>query len=190
MVKVDNFFTERFTGAAYLAPTKTETKKNSENQKNQRIKKLFQEFIGELLPETERVLPSMTATASLPAEEAIAALLDDVHDSGDALLKRPFPDEIKRYRLTIQNFIRYVLDNAYGIKDGEGIPNSLKAGFNKKRFNRDPDLRNARNKYSTVQVIDQKLDRLAADVMTGQIKQLNLLGSIEEINGLLVNLLE
>ena len=190
MVKVDNIFTARLTNAAYLTPPKTETKKNSENQKNQRTKKLFRDFIGKLLPETERAPQSMTVTASLTAEEALTALLDDVHDSGDALLKRPFPDEIRRYRLTIQNFIRHVLDNAYGVKDGEGIPNGLKAGFDKKRFKGDPDLRNARNKYSTVQIIDQKLDRLAADVMIGQIKQLNLLESIEEINGLLVNLLE
>jgi uncharacterized protein YaaR (DUF327 family) len=189
MVKVDNFPDARLINAAFLEPAKTEAKKNGENQKNQRTKKLFSAFLGERLPELERS-PSMMADASLPAEEALTYLLDDVHDSGDALLKRPFPDEIKRYRLTIQNFIRYVLDNGYDIKEDEGIPNNLKAGFNKKRFNRDPDLRKARNKYSTVQIIDQKLDRLAADVMTGQIKQLNLLKSIEEINGLLVNLLE
>ena len=51
MVKVDNIFTARLTNAAYLTPPKTETKKNSENQKNQRTKKLFPAFIGELLPE-------------------------------------------------------------------------------------------------------------------------------------------
>jgi uncharacterized protein YaaR (DUF327 family) len=187
MLKVDNFSGAGLANAAFLTSPKAEVKKNNENQKKQRTKRLFSAFIGDLLPEAES--PSSTRT-SLSAEEALTVLLDDVHDSGDALLKRPFPDEIKRYRLTIQNFIRYVLDNAYGIKEDEGIPNNLKAGFDKKRFKRDPDLRKARNRYSTVQIIDQKLDLLAADIMTAQIKQLNLMKSIEEINGLLVNLLE
>ncbi|MDR2796196.1 MAG: DUF327 family protein [Spirochaetaceae bacterium] len=189
MVKLDNFPAARLTDAAFLTPSNTEAKKNSENEKNQRTKKLFSAFVKERLPEIERTQP-MAADAPLSVEDALTILLDEVYSSGDALSKRPFPDEIKRYRLTIQNFIRYVLDNAYDIKEDEGIPNKLKAGFNKKLFNRDPDLLKARNKYSTVQIIDQKLDRIAADVMIGQIKQLNLLESIEEINGLLVNLLE
>ncbi|MDR3356704.1 MAG: DUF327 family protein [Spirochaetaceae bacterium] len=188
MIKVDSFPAAGFTDAAFLTPAKIEAQKNNETQKKQRTKKLFSAFIKERTPEADRPLP-ITAAAHLSAEETFTVLLDGVYDAGDALLKRPFPDEIKRYRLTIQNFIRYVLDNAYDIKEDDGIPNNLKAGFNK-RFNKDPDLRKARNRYSAIQVIDQKLDRLAADVMIGQVKQLNLLESIEEINGLLVNLLE
>jgi uncharacterized protein YaaR (DUF327 family) len=86
--------------------------------------------------------------------------------------------------------MRYVLDNAYGVKEEDGIPNYLKQGFNGERYRRDPELRKAKNRYSTVSVIDRKLDSLAADIMTGQVKQLNLLKNIEEINGLLVDLLE
>jgi uncharacterized protein YaaR (DUF327 family) len=86
--------------------------------------------------------------------------------------------------------MRYVIDNAYGVKEDTGIPNSLKSGFNSTRYKNDPELRIARNKYSSVHIIDQKLDLLAADIMTGQVKQINLLKSIEEINGLLVDLLE
>jgi uncharacterized protein YaaR (DUF327 family) len=189
MVKVDNFYATRLADTVFPTYAKTETKKNSENQKNRRTKKLFSAFIKEGMPELGGA-PSVTDAAPLSAENALTVLLDDVYDSGDALLKRPFPDEIKRYRLTIQNFIRYVVDNAYGVKEDEGIPNSLKAGFNKKCFNKDPDLRKAKDRYNAVLIIDQKLDRLAADVMMGQLKQLNLLERVEEINGLLVNMLE
>jgi uncharacterized protein YaaR (DUF327 family) len=183
MLKVDDSYAAALAGTALLKPAKTGPKKTAST------KKLFSAFLKNQ-PASDELSAAGPALAGLPAEDAVASLLDSVHDAGDALSKRPFPDEIRRYRLTIRNFMRYVLDNAYGVKEEDGIPNYLKAGFNGERYRRDPELRKAKNRYSTVSVIDLKLDRLAADVMTGQVKQLNLLKSIEEINGLLVDLLE
>jgi uncharacterized protein YaaR (DUF327 family) len=186
MLKVDDSFAAGLTGAALLKPAKTGSKRN------ERPKKLFSAFLKKHSPDTSGALSSAdpAALAGTPAEGALAGLLDSVHDAGDALSKRPFPDEIRRYRLTIRNFMRYVLDNAYGVIEEDGIPNYLKQGFNGERYKRDPELRKAKNRYSTVSVIDRKLDQLAADIMAGQAGQLNLLKSIEEINGLLVDLLE
>lgn len=189
MLKVDDFSAAGFAGAASLKRAKTESKRN------ERSRKLFSAFLNKETPP----LPAddlgaadfQTARfAGVSADDVLASLLDGVYDAGDALSKRPFPDEIKRYRLMIRNFMRYVLDTAYSVKEDEGVPNYLKAGFNGERYRRDPELRKARNRYSAVQIIDQKLDRLAADIMTGQIKQFSLLKSIEEVNGLLVDLLE
>jgi uncharacterized protein YaaR (DUF327 family) len=39
-------------------------------------------------------------------------------------------------------------------------------------------------------VVDEKLEKLAADILGGQLKQLDLLHRVEEINGLLINMLE
>jgi uncharacterized protein YaaR (DUF327 family) len=186
MLKVDDYSAAGLAGA--LKPARTGSKRN------ERSKKLFSSFLKKQPPDvsdtiSEAELPA-TAFAGIPSEDALAGLLDSVHDAGDALSKRPFPDEIRRYRLTIRNFMRYILDNAYGVVEENGIPNYLKQGFNGGRYKHDPELRKAKNRYSTVSIIDRKLDRLAADIMTGQVKQLNLLKSIEEINGLLVDLLE
>jgi uncharacterized protein YaaR (DUF327 family) len=190
MVKIDDFSAARAADAAFFAPAKTETKKNG------RAKKLFSVFLKSHAPEDSpessgtALSTAEIALAGRSAEDALTILLDNVHEAGDTLAKRPFPGEIKRYRLAIQNFMRYVLANAYGVKEEEGLPNYLKTGFNNERYKRDPELRKARNKYSSVQIIDQKLDRLAADIMTGQVKHISLLKNIEEINGLLVDLLE
>jgi uncharacterized protein YaaR (DUF327 family) len=185
MVKIDDFSAARLSDAAFLAPAKTGTKKND------RAKKLFPAFLKKQISRASGALSAAeTSFTDRSAEDAVTMLLDNVHEAGDALSKRPFPDEIKRYRLAVQNFMRYVLDNAYEIKEDEGIPNYLKPGFNGERYKRDPELRKAKNKYSSVQIIDQKLDRLAADIMTGHAKHINLLKNIEEINGLLVDLLE
>jgi uncharacterized protein YaaR (DUF327 family) len=41
-----------------------------------------------------------------------------------------------------------------------------------------------------VQVIDRKLEQLAAEIMAGQTTQLELLARVDEITGMLVNLLQ
>jgi uncharacterized protein YaaR (DUF327 family) len=114
------------------------------------------------------------APENFPAsEEALQGLLDDVHSSGDALRDRPFPDEIIRYKQAVRNFLHYVVENGYTVEEQTSGGNILK-----------------RKKYTMVQVVDRKLEQLAAGIMAGQTSQLQLLSRIEEIAGLLVNLLQ
>ncbi|MDR0662568.1 MAG: YaaR family protein [Spirochaetaceae bacterium] len=189
MARIDDFSTARLNETASFTPfTGTKPKKNTENRKGERTSPLFFNTLAKETQDAPRLEPENTVAS--PDGGALTFLLDDVHNAGDALSKRPFPEEIKRYRSAIQKFIRYVVDNAYSVKEDAGIPGSQKAGFSGARRKNDPESRHARNKYSSVQIIDQKLDRLAADIMTGQMKQINLLKNIEEINGLLVDLLE
>jgi uncharacterized protein YaaR (DUF327 family) len=191
MARIDEFFTARLTNAGFftlLAGTKPQ--KNTVTRKNQRSRPLFTDFLTKDDRDALTLEPENAASAATSGGGALTSMLDKVHDAGDALSKRPFPEEIKRYRSAVQKFMRYVIDNAYSIKEDTGIPNSEKAGFSGAYRKHDPESRRARNKYSSVQIIDQKLDRLAADIMTGQMRQINLLKNIEEINGLLVDLLE
>jgi len=107
------------------------------------------------------------------SEEAIQRLLDGVHTAGDALKKRPFPEEIKRYKQAVRNFLNYVVDNAYSTE--EQI-----SGINPMR----------RKTYTIIQVVDQKLELLAAAILAGQSSQLDLLARVDEITGILVDLLQ
>jgi len=102
--------------------------------------------------------------------ETEAALLAEVREAGDALSRRPFPDEIKRYKAGVRRFMKYVVTNALDVRKHE-------------RRSR-PDLK---PRFS-IEVIDGKLEQLAADLMTAQMPQIALLARIEEINGLLVDL--
>jgi uncharacterized protein YaaR (DUF327 family) len=185
MARIDGFPAAGLPEAAFFMPHVGT--KSPKSAKSQRTKPLFFNFLAR---EARDALPPEPEYAASPDGGSLTSLLDGVYDAGDALSKRPFPEEIKRYRSAIQKFIRYVTCNAYSVKEDAGIPNSQKAGFSDGLRKHDPESRNARNKYSSVQIIDQKLDRLAADIMTGQMKQINLLKNIEEINGLLVDLLE
>jgi uncharacterized protein YaaR (DUF327 family) len=107
-----------------------------------------------------------------PSEEALRKLLDEVHSAGDTLKLRPFQEEIKQYKQAVRNFMHYVVENGYGIKEETYM-------FNHKKYMK-----------VQVEVIDGKLEQLAAGIMAGQVNQLELLARVDEITGLLVDLLQ
>lgn len=105
------------------------------------------------------------------SEETVRVLLDDVHGAGEELKSRPFPEEIKRYKTAVRNFLHYVVENGYTVEERTSGINILK-----------------RKKFTLVQVIDRKLEQLAAGILAGQSTQLEILARLDEISGLLVDL--
>jgi uncharacterized protein YaaR (DUF327 family) len=182
MAKVE--FPGGFLNPAVYTGVKAETGKAK--QKTAVKKPLFSRILetaGETALEETETLGEFPAS-----EEALQKLLDEVHSSGDALKQRPFPDEIKYYKRAVRDFIHYVVENGYTVERQDGtIPKFLKPGFTGSR--KSPEAKEC-NKYTLVQVIDRKLEQLAAGIMAGQLTQLNLLARVDEITGLLVNLLQ
>jgi uncharacterized protein YaaR (DUF327 family) len=107
-----------------------------------------------------------------PSEEILQELLDDVHSAGDALKQRPLAEEIKQYKRAVRHFLHYVVENGYSVKTENYLFNHEK-----------------RRKVQ-IEVVDQKLERLASDILSGQLKQVELLARLDEITGLLVDLLQ
>jgi uncharacterized protein YaaR (DUF327 family) len=120
------------------------------------------------------------------SEETLNRLLEEVRGAGDVLRDRPFPQEILAYKKTVRNFMRYVVDNGYRVEEHPGIPKYLKPSFKGRRGS--PDSQDRRD-YYRIQVVDQRLEELAAMLMKGQLAQLELLSRLEEIRGLLVDLI-
>ena len=114
-----------------------------------------------------------------PSEEALTELLDAVHSTGSDLKDRPFPDEILRYKKAVRDFVNYVVENSYEVYKDQGIK--------KKVVIRGETKWNV-GVYHQVRVIDQKLDELAAAILSGQSTQLGRLSKLDEIGGLLVDL--
>jgi uncharacterized protein YaaR (DUF327 family) len=108
------------------------------------------------------------------SEETLNLLMDEVRSAGDALKERPLPDEIIRYKQAVRNFMHYVVENSYAINTSTTML--------RKKKNLKPNV--------TIQVIDKKLEDMAAMLLTSQMSQLKLAASLEEINGLLIDLLQ
>jgi uncharacterized protein YaaR (DUF327 family) len=97
--------------------------------------------------------------------------MDAVHSAGSDLKERPFPEEILRYKRAVRNFVHYVLEN----------------GFKAEKIHTPYRDHRKLKPYTQIQVIDQKLETLAAAILSGQATQLERVSKIDEIAGLLVD---
>jgi uncharacterized protein YaaR (DUF327 family) len=105
-----------------------------------------------------------------PSEEALTELMDAVHSAGSDLAERPFHDEILRYKKAVRDFINYVVGNAFAVE-------------------RSQTRRKGKIKtHVQIQVVDRKLEELAAAILSGQTSQLDRVSKIDEIKGLLIDL--
>jgi uncharacterized protein YaaR (DUF327 family) len=120
-----------------------------------------------------------------PSEEAVRQLLDEVHSAGDSLRQRPFKEEVLAYKKAVRDFLHYVVENSYTTEDHQGVPWGQKPGFSGPLWGEKARMR---NKFQAVKVVDAKLEQLAGGILSGQTAQLELLSKLEEITGLLVNL--
>ncbi len=129
-------------------------------------------FSGLLRPdesgETQR---SSDFTARPPDGEA-EKLLDTVHSRGDELVRKRTYTALKEYRVAVQAFLAKIVHESVDVEEQSSGTNIL----NRKRF-------------SILRVVDQRLERLARGMMESQGEQLELLQRVEEIYGMLVDLL-
>lgn len=94
-----------------------------------------------------------------------------MYTAGDALKKNPYTEDFLTYKTALSHFIRFVVQNSYDIE------------LHERRKGKKKQI------VMNVQVINKKLDDLAADILYNQADQLKILAKIDEINGIVVNLL-
>ena len=142
---------------------------------------LFDNLLGKAADELGPVF-------NLPvSDESVNLLMDNVRDAGDKLLSRPLPEEIISYKQAVRDFINYIVKNNFSLGRDEGIQNKFKPGFKGDR-NSPSALKNYG--YTKIEVIDKKLEDMAAMLLANQGRQLDLVSRLEEIKGLLIDLLQ
>ena len=104
-------------------------------------------------------------------DDALRSLVDAVYTAGDALKKNPYTEDFLTYKTALSHFIRFVVQNSYDIE------------LHERRKGKKKQI------VMNVQVINKKLDDLAADILYNQADQLKILAKIDESNGIVVNLL-
>ncbi len=149
--------------SSWLVPEK---KKAGKKDKTQR--KTFSELV-ESAGQSEGA--SAEDLSQPEAGRGIQELLEGVFSSGEALKKAPTTDTIRDYRRRVKAFVRYVVSKAVAVEETTSGANVLK-----------------RKRFTLVRVIDEKLEALAASVLAGQREQLSILAQIDQINGLLIDL--
>ena len=148
---------------------KTASKEESKGTRKSRFSEILETFVPTLGPLRELA----------PSEEALTELMDAVHSAGSDLKDRPFPGEILRYKKAVRDFVHYIVENGFEVQKNQGIK--------KKVVVRGETTWHA-GVFHQVRVIDQKLEELAAAVLSGQTNQLERVSKLDEITGLLVDL--
>lgn len=145
--------------------------KRKEEKKVEKGKGLFRSLLGDKLQESEEA-GAAGGLGGLPySEEALEGLLDSVHAEGDLLKENPTPDRVTAYKKAVRDFMHYVVERSYSLEEKTSGGNILK-----------------RKKYYAIAVIDGALERLAAEILRNQRDKLEILRRVEEINGMLVDL--
>ena len=106
-----------------------------------------------------------------PSED-LEALLDNVNEVGERLRESASLAVVQDYKRAVRDFLAYVVRKTLAVEQHDSSPSVLK-----------------RKRFTLIQVIDQKLERLAAGILLDQRPQLEILRRIDEISGLLVDLL-
>jgi len=116
------------------------------------------------------------AEASVPgaegSEAVLESLLDEVYASGQELARNPSPENIVSYKKAVGRFVRQVVDGSVEIVETEG------------RLRKDMK----KPKYSLLHVVDERLEKLGAYVLSNQKDRLEILRRVDELHGLLVDL--
>ena len=102
---------------------------------------------------------------------SVEELLDAVFSAGDSLKKAPTLEAIKEYRRHVKEFVKFTVAHSIAVEETTSGTNILR-----------------RKRFTMVKVIDEKLEALAMSVLAAQKDQLAILAQIDEINGMLVNL--
>jgi len=161
---------ERISGDgffSYRRDVQNDTKSGKRTRKTGSKRSFFSELSQS--GETSEV-ESVDRTPEESDAEA-AELLDSVFEAGDRLKHQTDLQSLRDYKESVRRFLSVVVKRGLAVQEHQSGADVMK-----------------RKRYALIRVIDEKLERLAAGMISNQRNQIDLLARIDEINGLIVDL--
>lgn len=156
-----------FHGGFFTVPTKPQDKK--ESSKTSKTRKSFLSVVQSQIASEESGGASPLESET---EGELEAVLDRVHELGERLKTDPTLRTVGEYKNAVKRFLKIVVDRCYEVEERTSTKDILR-----------------QKKFTQIRIIDEKLERLAAGVMSAQRNQLDILKRVDEIQGALINLL-
>jgi uncharacterized protein len=156
---------------------------DKEKRKLKKNKSTKTDFIS-LLSTAEQTTPADETSeswASYGVEQVdessdIEEYLDQIHEIGEKVKENPALSMIKQYKQAVRNFLHVVIQRSLLVEK------TKLSGFKVLKTKGQKEL-------TIVKIIDTKLERLAAEVLQSQKDQIDLIARVDEIYGLLVDLI-
>ncbi len=105
-------------------------------------------------------------------QERLSTLYDEIKTTGAKLTERLSITDLKEYRSKVSEFMNEVVTNSHE--------------FSRENF---LDKRGRHRVYGIVKHVDKNLDDLAAELMKSEKDKMSILAKVDEINGLLIDVL-
>ena len=138
-----------------------------ELKKKKKVKKSFSSLISEKEAASAEEALEILQNEDIPLE----TLLDNIHEIGEELKENPTLQMIKKYKIAVNGFMKFVVQNSFTVEEKISGVNILK-----------------RKRFTLVNIINEKLEKLAAEILRNQKDQLEILRRVDEIKGLLIDL--
>ena len=164
-----------FSATALASKNVSQKEQDSKTEKTKSFDNLFTEARQNI--ELDVSIPEIKG---MTIEQAKEFLIDSVYAEGENLKQKPVEENLKRFRKAVTNFLKFVESQCYDIEEEKGIP--IRTGKGLMRVTK-------QKTYTLVKVVDEKLDSLAADILFNQKDQIALAAKVNEISGLLVDIL-
>lgn len=176
---IDSLNNSLYFNAASLASNNIQKKEDGTKTQKSKKTKSFTQLIDSATRnlEFDDFIPEIKG---MTIEQAKEFLIDSVYSEGELLKQKPVEENLIRFRKAVSNFLKFVEKNCYDIEAEVGIRRMVKSGNVKVP---------KQNTYTLIKVVDEKLDSLAADILFNQKDSIELAAKVNEISGLLVDIL-
>lgn len=161
-----------YFSAAQMTQANSTQQKKTEKTKRFKFSKTLEETQEEYSLIQEGFPPEI---AKMQTEEATIFLRDQVDIAGDKLAENQLPENFANYRKQISLFFKFLEKNNFEVTKKEI------RGFSKSGKPMRPKIQ--------IKVINQKLDEMARYLLSAHREKILMLSKINEIKGLLVDLL-
>lgn len=128
---------------------------------------------------------------SMSIDDAAVYLADAVGNAGNDFADEQSKENLEKFKTAVSQFIRFVVVNNFSVDITKRKMSMKKARQPSRLFvfsdySVPPQKKNPR--YS-VEIINQKLDALARETLSNQVDNLKILAQVNEIKGLIVDLM-
>lgn len=150
------------------------TKKHNSAKHSTRFLNLVNSDQGKIDSQVE--LPDDIQQALIDSQkldEWLSAKADAIHKLGDQLAQYPSRENLSGYREAVSVFLKVIAKQSYIAESHLGQRSILN-----------------QKKYTLIQTVDKRLERLAIGILQNQKDNLKILAQVEEINGMLFDLLQ
>lgn len=145
----------------------------SKKSESKHISKTFNETLSEARTELE----TTQSAESMDNDALLVQLQDAVFSAGDTLKRKTTLETIQEYKNSVAALLKYVVSHTYDFKK---TPDSRYTMYSRKPKS---------IKSSTIRIIDERLEKFTKDLISNQLSQLDILKRIDEIKGLIIDML-